>query len=46
MTADELRRRTALWFSCDDQDQPEIPLDPPEGRAGDVVAFLGCGHAR
>ena len=40
MTADELRRRTALWFSCDDQDQPELPLEPGAGRAGDVVAFL------
>ena len=40
MTADELHRRTVLWFSHDDQDQPELPLTPGAGRAGAVFAFL------
>jgi hypothetical protein len=40
LTVEELERRTALWFTADDQDQPEIALEPGGRRTGAVYAFL------
>jgi hypothetical protein len=40
VTPEELRERTTGWFVEDDQDQPEIPLEPFEGRTGAMVTFL------
>jgi hypothetical protein len=40
MTPEELQRRTAIWFTEDDQDQPEIPLEGAGGRTAVVFDFL------
>lgn len=40
MTPEELRERTMVWFVEDDQDQPEIPYEPHEGRNAALVDYL------
>jgi hypothetical protein len=40
VTPEELQRRTAIWFTEDDQDQPEIPIEPGAGSSGN--ARYGC----
>lgn len=44
MTAEELQRLTAVWFTYDEEDQPEIPIEPATGRVGAIFDFLrACG---